>query len=36
MATFLVDNNAQPPLNSVKHLWVDSQDNVPIADAGII
>ena len=30
----LVDNNAQPPLNSVKHLWVDSQDNVLIADAG--
>jgi sialate O-acetylesterase len=30
----LVDNDAQPPLNSVKHLWVDAQDNILIADAG--
>jgi sialate O-acetylesterase len=30
----LVDNDAQPPLNSVKHLWVDAKDDILIADSG--
>ncbi len=32
-AIFLEDRSATPPLNGVKHIWADRDDNILIADA---